>query len=80
MPETLLAGFTTPLELHTDPYSLLWMFPLLLSIAAIYKATKLRVLFWKRFGREVVVLFITVSLFMIAVGVALNLVVWYLTG
>lgn len=81
MPESsLLAGFIAPLEVHTNPQSLLWMFPLLLSISIIYKATKLRVLFWKRFIREVVVLFITISLFMIAVGVGLNVLVWYLTG
>lgn len=81
MPQAaLLAGFTVPIEVHTNPQSLLWMFPLLLAITVIYKATKLRVLFWKRFAREVAILFVTISLFMIAVGVGLNVLVWYLTG
>ncbi|MBN1125050.1 MAG: hypothetical protein JXA82_08580 [Sedimentisphaerales bacterium] len=72
---SILAGFMAPIEIHTDWRSMLWMFPLLASIAIIYKATKMRVLFWKRFVREVVVLFLTVSLFMIAVGIVLNLIV-----
>ncbi|MBN1817984.1 MAG: hypothetical protein JW828_11540 [Sedimentisphaerales bacterium] len=74
----ILAGFLAPIKIGTDWQCMLWMFPLLASISIIYKATKMRVLFWKRFVREVVVLFFTVSLFMIAVAVVLNLIVYRL--
>jgi len=56
------------------------MFPLLLSIAVVYKATRLRVLFWKSFSLEVLILFLTLSGFMILAGVVLNLIVWLITS
>lgn len=81
MPElfALLASFTHPIEIGTTPASVLWMFPLLASISIVYKATKIRVLFWNRFLRETVVLIITVSLFMIVTAIALNVIVWWFT-
>jgi hypothetical protein len=56
------------------------MFPLLLSIAVVYKTTRIRVLFWKTFVREVLILFLTLSGFMILAGIVLNLVVWLMTS
>ena len=81
MPElfALLASFTHPIEIGTTPASVLWMFPLLASISIVYKATKIRVLFWNRFLRETVVLIITVSLFMVVTAIALNVIVWWFT-
>lgn len=76
----MLAGFGAPLDIATTPLSLVWMFPLLLSIAIVYKATRLRVLFWKQFVLEVLVLFLTLSAFMILAGVVLNLLVWLITS
>ncbi len=76
----ILAGFFAPVDIGTTPFSLLWMFPLLLSIAVVYKATRLRVLFWKAFSLEVLVLFLTLSGFMILAGVVLNLIVWLITS
>jgi len=80
MMTTLLASFSSPIHIGTDWVSMLWMFPLLAAIAIIYKATKLRVLFWRRFIREVLVLFATLSGFMIAAIVVLNLVTWLATS
>lgn len=81
MPElfALLASFTHPIEIGTTPASVLWMFPLLASISIVYKATKIRVLFWDRFLRETVVLIITVSLFMVVTAIILNVIVWWFT-
>ena len=76
----ILSTFTAPENIGTDPKSLLWMFPLLASVSIIYKATKMRVIFTGKFIKEVVVLFISLSLFMTAVGIALYLLVWLLTG
>ena len=76
----ILATFTSPETIGTTPASMLWMFPLLASIAIIYKVTKMRVIFWKRFFREVIILFLTISVFLVLIGVALHLIVWVLTG
>ncbi len=76
---TMLASFTAPMEIPTTPTSMLWMFPLLASISIIYKATKMRVLFVKHFIREVIILFITVSLFMIVAATILITIVQFIT-
>lgn len=80
MAELLLASFTSPITIGTDPASMLWMFPLLAAIAIIYKATKMRVLFIGRFVRETLVLFLTLSGFMAAAVIVLNLVAWLATS
>ena len=77
---SILANFAKPVHIGTTPASLLWMFPLLASIAIVYKAIKLRVLFWGKFFREVGILFLTISVFMIITGLALNILVWLMTG
>ena len=76
----IIATFTSPQQIGTTPESLLWMFPLLASVAIIYKATKLRVIFLGKFFKEVIILFFTVSLFMVLVAVALHIIVWLLAG
>jgi len=75
----VLAGFTSPVDIPTEPTSMLWMFPLLLSISIVYKATKTRVIFSRRFAKEVAVLFGTISVFMVFLGVALIFLVKLLT-
>ncbi len=77
---SLLAGFTAPLDIGTNPLSMLWMFPLLISIAVVYKTTRLRVLFLKPLAVEVLILFLTLSGFMILAGIVLNLIVWLAAG
>ena len=79
MPE-MLALFTAPIHIGTDPASMLWMFPLLAAIAIIYKATKMRVFFYRQFIREVALLFVTLSGFMIAAVIVLNLITWLATS
>ncbi len=76
----ILAAFNAPISIETDPVSMLWMFPLLAAITLIYKATKMRVLLWSRFIRESLVLFLTVSGFMLAAIVVLNLIAWLITS
>lgn len=79
MPE-LLASFTAPVHIGTNPASMLWMFPLLAAIAIIYKVTKLRVLFYGRFFWETFTLFSTLCAFMLAAIIVLNLVGWLVTS
>ena len=67
------------MEIGATPSSLLWMFPLLLAIVIIYKATKMRVLFTQKFIKEVAILFITISVVMVLAGIGLNILVAILT-
>lgn len=76
----VIATFTAPENIGMDFKSLLWIFPLLLSVAVIYKATKMRVIFLRRLFREVVILFCTLSVVMILVAALLHVGVWILTG
>ena len=76
----ILASFTSPLEIGTDPASILWMFPLLASVAIIYKATRMKVIFPLKFIKDVLVLFITISVLMILAGLTLFLLVAILTS
>ena len=75
----MLASFTAPITIHTDPWSMLYMFPLLAAITLVYKATKMRVIFWKSFFIQSLLLFLTVSGFMIAAIIVINLVSWLVT-
>ena len=77
---SVLAAFDAPINIGTNPASMLWMFPLLAAITLIYKATKMRVLLWKRFIKESLILFLTVSAFMIAAVIVLNLITWLVTS
>lgn len=76
----VIATFTAPENIGMDAKSLLWIFPLLLSVAVIYKATKMRVIFLRRFFREILILFCTLSVVMILVAALLHVGVWILTG
>ena len=75
----LLASFTVPLEIGTNPASMLWMLPLLLGVALVYKAVKLRVIFLDKFFREVGVLFVSMVIFIIMIGMLLHIVVHFVT-
>ncbi|MCE5186302.1 MAG: hypothetical protein LLF76_09280 [Planctomycetaceae bacterium] len=76
----MLASFTTPESIGTTPQSLLWMFPLLAAIALVYKATKMRVLFMRKYLLDSLLLFMTISVFLIAAIIVLNLVDWLITS
>ena len=76
----ILAAFTAPIEIGTTPGSMLWMFPLLAAIALVYKATKMRVLFTKKYLIQSAMLFLSVSGFMIIAIVVLNLLSWLVTS
>jgi|FrelakmetLWP11LW_1041352.scaffolds.fasta_scaffold05821_2 hypothetical protein len=75
----IVAAFTSPENIGTTPASMMWMFPLLAAIAAVYKANKLRVLFWNVFIREAGILFLFLGGFMILAIAVMNLVVWLIT-
>jgi len=76
----IVATFTAPENIGMDAKSTLWIFPLLLSVAVIYKATKMRVIFLRRFFREILILFCTLSVVMVLIAALLHVVVWILTS
>ncbi len=67
------ASFTSPIEIGCEPESLLWLLPLVLSIAIVYKATKLKEVSLYKYTREVVLLFGSIMGFMILAAVVLYL-------
>lgn len=75
----ILAAFTAPETIGTTATSMLWMFPLLAAIAMVYKATKMRAILFKRFFIESLILFLTVSGFMMMAIAVLNLLSWMIT-
>ena len=76
----ITAAFTTPVTLGTDPKSMILMFPLLASIAIIYKATKTRIIFPWKFTKDVLGLFVTICVVMTLAAIALQVITWLLTG
>jgi len=77
---SMLASFTAPIEIGTTPASMLWMFPLLAAISLVYKATKMRVLRIRKYLLESLLLFLSVSGFMIMAIIVLNLLSWLITS
>ena len=75
----IIATFMAPENIATDIKSMFLMLPLLAAVALVYKATKTRVIFPRKFFREVFFLFCTISVFMTLTAAALNVVVWILT-
>jgi len=76
----ITAAFTSPENLGTDPKSMILMFPLLASIAVIYKATKTRIIFPWKFTKDVLGLFVTICVVMTLAAIALQVITWLLTG
>ena len=71
-----IASLTAPIRIGTTPGSLLWLLPLVASIAVAYKATKLPTITLYGFIREAVILFGSIVIFMAVIAVALFAVVW----
>ena len=63
--------FTQPSYIPTDITSLLWAIPICLSIAVVYKAIKIEHFAPAYFAREVSLLFVTITSFLIIVAVVL---------
>jgi len=72
----ILASFTSPENITTTPFSFFWVFPLMASIAIIYKTTKLREIRPLNFIREIVFLFASIAVFIIITALVLYAVSW----
>jgi hypothetical protein len=75
----LLASFTTPMHIDTNAASMLWLLPLVVSIAVVYKATKVYQIRAYAFIKESAVLFGSILVFIIAAALILYGVAWVVT-
>ena len=72
----IIASFTIPEQIGTTPQSMLWLLPLVASIAIVYKATKLPEIKLGNFIKEAVVLFASIVVFMLVTAIILYAVAW----
>ncbi len=75
----MLASFSTPMRIDTDPASMLWLLPLVAAIAVVYKATKVRKIRLQPFARESAVLFGSIVVFIVVAAVILYGLTWIVT-
>jgi hypothetical protein len=72
----VIASFTAPEQIQTNPQSALWLLPLVAAIALAYKATKLTPITAATFIKEAVVLFSSIVVFIIATALVLYALMW----
>ena len=72
----VMATFTIPEKITTDPQSMLWLLPLVAAIAIVYKATKLPEIKIANFLKESVLLFGSIVIFMFVTALVLYSIAW----
>ncbi|MHC4103374.1 MAG: hypothetical protein ACYSR9_00435 [Planctomycetota bacterium] len=72
----VMATFTAPEQLGTNPQSILWLLPLVAAIAVIYKATKMTTITTGLFAKEVAILFASIVVFIFITALVLYALVW----
>ena len=69
----MLCSILLPEPIGTDIWSLLWILPLTALVAIVYKATKVERIELIDFLREVVLLWVSITVFMAVTGIVLFL-------
>ena len=75
----LLADFSVPETIGVSPQSMLWLLPLVASIAVVYKATKVPKITVVNFLKETTILFGSIVIFMIITALVLCASAWFIT-
>ncbi len=75
----VIASFTAPQELGTNPQSMFMLLPLTAAIAVIYKATKLPTITAGNFIKETTALFGSIVIFIIITALTLYTLAWLIT-
>jgi hypothetical protein len=75
----ILANFTVPETISVTDLSMFWLLPLVMAIAVVYKATKVREVRAINFIKESVVLFGSIVVFMFITAVVLLGIAWLAT-
>jgi len=77
--DIIIATFTAPEPIQTDPWSLLLLLPLAAAIAVVYKATKVPAITAYNFLKETVTLFGSVVVFITIISLVLYVVAWFIS-
>jgi uncharacterized membrane protein YwzB len=75
----MLASFTMPMRIDTVPGAMLWLLPLVVSIAVVYKATKVGSVRPWPFVKESAVLVGSIMIFIVVAALVLYVVSWFVT-
>jgi hypothetical protein len=75
----VIANFNVPERISVDPKSMLWLLPLVASIAVVYKATKIPTIKPAHFLKESVILFGSIVVFMAVTALVLCVIAWVIT-
>jgi hypothetical protein len=75
----ILASFTIPEKIGVTGQSMLWLLPLVASIAIVYKATKMPKITYASFVKESAILFGSIIVFMVVTAIALYVMAWLIT-
>ncbi len=75
----VIATFTAPQELGTNPQSIFMLLPLTAAIAVIYKVTKLPTITAGNFIKETAALFGSIVVFIIITALTLYAFAWLIT-
>ena len=67
----MLASFSHPIELNTDPQLMLWVIPLIVLMAIVYKTVKIQKPSPANFAKEVVLLFGSIMAVLILISAGL---------
>lgn len=73
----VMADFTAPEAIGTNPKSLLLLLPVVAAIAVVYKATKVPTISAGNFLKESIVLFLSIIVFMAVTALVLSGVAWF---
>ena len=76
----VVATFTAPQQIETNPQSILWLLPLTAAIAIVYKATKLHTITARYFLKEVARLFGSIIAFIIIITFALYAIAYLISA
>ncbi|HEX42150.1 MAG TPA: hypothetical protein ENN81_08830 [Phycisphaerales bacterium] len=76
----ILLTFTVPQTVGNGPLSMLWLLPLTVSIAVVYKATKVQRIEPWPFVKDCALLFASVMVFMLVAALVLFAVAYLITA
>jgi len=75
----IMASFTTPIQIDTTAASMLWLLPLVVAIAVVYKATKVHTIRLRPFARETALLIGSILVFISIAALVLHGIAWFVT-
>jgi hypothetical protein len=71
-----MAAFTVPEQIGLNPQSMLWLLPLVASIAIVYKVLKVPKLQFRVFIKETATLFFSIIVFIVVTAFVLFILTW----